>query len=64
MCGINDGHKDMGKLEVEPFLTHIAIELKISPTKIKPCLPSFFAYLHVLEMDLSNMSFQFAKTLI
>jgi hypothetical protein len=54
----------MGKLEVEPFLTHIAIELKISPTKIKPCLPSFFAYLHVLEMDLSNMSFQFAKTLI
>lgn len=55
--------KDMGELEVEQFLTHLAIEVKVSPTTQNQALCAvIFMYRHVLEMDLTNMSFQFAKT--
>lgn len=55
--------KDMGELEVEQFLTHLAIEVKVSPTTQNLALCAvIFMYRHVLEMDLTNMSFQFAKT--
>ena len=55
--------KDMGELEVEQFLTHLAIEIKVAPTTQNQALCAvIFMYRHVLEMDLTNMSFQFAKT--
>lgn len=55
--------KDMGELEVEQFLTHLATEVKVSPTTQNQALCAvIFMYRHVLEMDLTSMSFQFAKT--
>jgi site-specific recombinase XerD len=55
--------KDMGELEVEQFLTHLAMTLKVSPTTQNQALCAIiFMYRHVLDMDLTNMSFQFAKT--
>jgi integron integrase len=55
--------KDMGELEVEHFLTHLAMTLKVSPTTQNQALCAIiFMYRHVLDMDLTNMSFQFAKT--
>ena len=53
----------MGELEVEQFLTHLAIALKISPTTQNQALCAvIFMYRYVLNMDLTNMSFKFAKT--
>ena len=55
--------KDMGELEVEQFLTHLAITLKVSPSTQNQALCAvIFMYRHVLEMDLTNMTFTFAKT--
>ncbi|MDO6842020.1 integron integrase [Paraglaciecola chathamensis] len=55
--------KDMGELEVEQFLSHLAIALKVSPTTQNQALcAAIFMYRHVLNMDLTNMSFKFAKT--
>lgn len=55
--------KEMGELEVEQFLTHLAVALKVSPTTQNQALCAIiFMYRHVLVKDLSNMSFQFAKT--
>lgn len=55
--------KDMGELEVEQFLTHLAITLKVSPSTQNQALCAvIFMYRHVLEMDLTNMAFTFAKT--
>ncbi|MEP1554260.1 MAG: phage integrase N-terminal SAM-like domain-containing protein [Paraglaciecola sp.] len=53
--------KDMGELEVEQLLTHLAITLKVSPTTQNQALCAIiFMYRHVLEMDLTNMAFTFA----
>jgi integron integrase len=55
--------KDMGELEVEQFLTYLAIELKVSPSTQNQALCAIiFMYRHVIRIDLTNMSFQFAKT--
>lgn len=55
--------KDLGNYEVEQFLTHLAIQIKVSPTTQNQALCAIiFMYRHVLESDLTNMSFQFAKT--
>jgi integron integrase len=55
--------KVMGELEVEQFLSHLAIALKVSPTTQNQALCAIiFMYRHVLEKDLTNMSFKFAKT--
>ena len=55
--------KDMGELEVEQFLSHLAIALKVSPTTQNQALcAAIFMCRHVLNMDLTNMSFKFAKT--
>lgn len=55
--------KDMGELEVEQFLSHLAIALKVSRTTQNQALYAvIFMYRHVLNMDLTNMSFKFAKT--
>lgn len=55
--------KDMGELDVERFLSHLAVELKVSPTTQNQALCSLiFMYRHVLDRDLTNMSFMYAKT--
>ncbi|WP_133470275.1 integron integrase [Paraglaciecola marina] len=55
--------KDMGELEVEQFLTHLAITLKVSPSTQNQALCAvIFMYRHVLEKDLTNINFTFAKT--
>jgi site-specific recombinase XerD len=53
----------MWELKVEQFLSHLAMTLKVSPTTQNQALCAIiFMYRHVLDMDLTNMSFQFAKT--
>ncbi|WP_448569989.1 integron integrase [Thalassotalea ganghwensis] len=55
--------QEMGEPEVEYFLTHLAINEKVSPlTQNQALCALIFMYRHVLNTELSNLQFQFAKT--
>jgi integrase len=55
----------MGRLEVEQFLTHFAVALKVSPTTQNQALCAIILmYRHVFVKVLSIMSFQFKKNLV
>ncbi len=48
---------------VEQFLTHLAVEAKVSPlTQNQALCALIFMYRHVLNVELEHMQFQFAKT--
>jgi hypothetical protein len=53
----------MGGLEVEQFLTHLAVALKVSSTTQNQALCAIILmYRHIFVKVLSMMSFQFYKT--
>ena len=52
--------QEIAELEVEQFLTYLAITKTVSPTTQNQALCAIiFMYRYVLEIDLSNISFQF-----
>jgi len=51
--------KDMGKLEIEQFLTHLATRLKVSPTTQNQAFNALlFLYEHVLDVSLKDQNIQ------
>jgi integron integrase len=51
--------KDMGKLEIEQFLTHLATKLKVSPTTQNQAFNALlFLYEQVLEISLKDQNIQ------
>ena len=55
--------RDMTESDVELFLTHLAINEKVSPlTQNQALCAVVFMYRHVFGRELNNMKFHFAKT--
>jgi len=51
--------KDMGKREIEDFLTHLAVDKKVSPSTQNQAFSAIlFLYKDVLEVDMSNENIQ------
>jgi len=51
--------KDMGKVEIEQFLTHLAVEKKVAPSTQNQAFNAIlFLYREVLEMDVSAFNIQ------
>ncbi len=51
--------KDMGKLEIEQFLTHLAVKLKVSPTTQNQAFNALlFLYEQVLDTSLKDQNIQ------
>ena len=51
--------KDMGKLEIEQFLTHLAVKLKVSPTTQNQAFNALlFLYEQVLDISLKDQNIQ------
>jgi integron integrase len=51
--------KDMGKIEIEEFLTHLAIEKKVAPSTQNQAFNALlFLYREVLGIDVSNFNIQ------
>ena len=51
--------KDMGKIEIEAFLTHLAVEKNVAPTTQNQAFNAIlFLYREVLGMDISGLNIQ------
>lgn len=51
--------KDMGKIEIEQFLTHLAVKLKVSPTTQNQAFNALlFLYEQVLDISLKDQNIQ------
>jgi integron integrase len=55
--------KDMGAMEIEAFLTHLAVQKQCSPSTQATALNALvFLYREFLQRDIGQLEFQFSKT--